>query len=203
MSGKYNRKDHLYNQAKSQGYRSRAAFKLLELQKKYNLIRPGHRVLDLGCWPGGWLQVAAELAGANGKIVGVDLAETEFLPSDNVKAFQGDASSEETLKLCMEQAGGPFDVVLSDMSPKLSGIREVDESGSVRCAEIALEASSFCLKAGGGLVIKVFKSAAADNLVKLMQRSFNKVVRAELEATRKTSNEFYIISSGFRKGGGS
>ena len=198
MPGKYKRKDHYYTEAKDQGYRSRAAFKLVEAQKKYKLIRPGMRILDLGCWPGGWLQVASQLTGAEGKVIGVDLVSTEYSSCSNVITLQGDVRSREVLAECVSLAGGAFDLVLSDMAPKLTGIREVDESGTIECAAIAEEACRRCLRKGGAAVIKLFKSSGADEFLKQMRKLFDKVVRAELEASRKTSTEFYMVGTGFK-----
>ena len=145
MSGRYNRKDHYYKAAKEEGYRSRAAYKLVEVQKKYKLIKPGMRVLDLGCWPGGWLQVASQFAGPEGAVVGVDLVATGYQPGSNVKTVQGDVRSSEILEKCITASGGVFDAVLSDMAPKLTGIREVDENGTLECAMMAVgPAGSVC-----------------------------------------------------------
>ncbi|NMC62541.1 MAG: methyltransferase domain-containing protein [SAR324 cluster bacterium] len=198
MASNYKRKDHYYQEAKDQGFRSRAAFKLVEVQKKYNLIKPGSKVLDLGCWPGGWLQIAAEFVGPQGKVIGVDLVETEFLKESNVITLQGDVRSEATLEKCLNSANGSFDVILSDMAPKLSGIREVDENATLECAELAYGACKKCLKMKGAIVIKMFKSASADEFVKRLRLSFAKVSRVELDSTRKTSNEFYVIATAFK-----
>ena len=199
MPGKYNRKDHFYKEAKEQGYRSRASFKLVEAQKKYKLIKAGARVLDLGCWPGGWLQIAADACGAEGKVVGVDLIATEYSGGSNVITLQGDVREAGTLERCMAAAGGgAFDVVLSDMSPKLTGIREVDEQGTIECAQMALDACGQVLKKGGAVVIKVFKNSEVERFVKGVEGRFARTARAELDSSRKTSNEFYVIATGFK-----
>lgn len=199
MSSSYDRKDHYYNLAKEQGFRSRAAFKLKELDKKYKLLERGFKVVDLGAWPGGWMQVAGKAVGQRGLIVGIDLAEIEEFQEDNVLTFVGDVRDEEVILKAKEAAGGYYDIVLSDMSPKLVGIKEADRAGAVACAELALWASGELLKTGGTLVIKVFKNNETDEFVKVMRRSFTKVVRSELESTRKTSDEYYCIGFGFKR----
>jgi len=197
MPGSYKRQDHLYRRAKAEGYRSRAAYKLLEIDKKYGILKHGYKILDLGSWPGGWLQVAAEKVGSSGVVVGIDLVPVDKLPADNVFLIVGAAGDEDTLREARQAAGGQFDVVLSDMSPKLSGIPEVDSTAAVACAEAALWAAKQTLKAQGNLVIKVFKSAETETFVKNTRPLFNKLIRSKLSSTRKTSNEFYLICLGF------
>ena len=198
MSRSYDRKDHLYRQAKAQGYRSRAAFKLKEINARHRIIRSAAHVLDLGAWPGGWMQVAAEFAGPKGLVVGIDLEEIEDFGMPGVIALKGDVRDEKNIQQALALSAGPFESVLSDMSAKLSGIREVDEAASVSCAELALWAAGKTLKNGGALVVKVFKNPGIEEFVKNMRSLFNKVTRAELDSSRKTSNEFYLIGTGYR-----
>lgn len=198
MAGRYNRKDHLYNKAKSEGYRSRATFKLEEIDASFGILKPGFKVIDLGAWPGGWLQFASKRVGASGLVVGIDLVEIEELGLSNVKTVTGDVRDLEEILSNLKLLDTKFDLVLSDMSPKLSGIKEVDRFGSVACAELALWAATKVLKSGGNLVIKVFKSSETDAFVKSFRPMFNKVVRSELDATRKTSNEYYLVGFGFK-----
>lgn len=198
MSGSYNRKDHLYHKAKSDGYRSRAAYKLEELNKRYGILKHGFKVLDLGAWPGGWMQIASRHVGYLGKVVGIDLAEIEAFDGTNIKVITGDVRDEENLSAALEWAGGRFDVVISDMSPKLSGIKEADRYGAVACAELAIWAAHHTLRSGGNVVIKVFKGNETEEFVKSIRPLFNKVARVELDSTRKTSNEFYIAAFGFK-----
>jgi 23S rRNA (uridine2552-2'-O)-methyltransferase len=154
-------------------------------------------VLDLGAWPGGWLQIAAQKVGAHGVVVGIDLQKIEDFGAANVKLVCGDARDEENLAQVRTLAGSKFDLVLSDMSPKLSGIREVDSAGAVGCAELALYIAGETLKEGGNLVIKLFKSNESEMFVKSMRPMFNTVKRIELDATRTSSNEFYVIGLGY------
>jgi 23S rRNA (uridine2552-2'-O)-methyltransferase len=199
MAGQYERKDHLYNKAKEEGFRSRAAYKLQELDQRHHILKPGFKIIDLGAWPGGWLQVAAQRVGETGKVVGIDLTAIEPLPNRNVTIITGDVRDEPNIEAAKAAAGGEFDVVLSDMSPKITGIREVDQAASVSCAELALWVAGSVLRREGTLVAKVFKGNDTELFVRRARTLFNKIVRAELDATRKTSSEFYLIGLGFKK----
>jgi 23S rRNA (uridine2552-2'-O)-methyltransferase len=192
----YNRKDHLYQKAKDEGYRSRAAYKLIEIQQDYKLIAPGDAVLDVGAWPGGWTQVALEFVGAKGSVTGIDLQAVDPLDDPRCKLITGDARDLDTL---LENPGPVFDVVISDMSPKLSGIKEADQAGIVACAELALWVAAEFLKNGGNFAVKVFKGGQVETFVKSARPMFNKLVRTELKSTRNTSNEFYVIGLGFKR----
>lgn len=198
MSGNYDRKDHLYEKAKDEGYRSRAAYKLMELDKKYKLLRPGAKALDLGCWPGGWLQVAASRVGNQGIVVGIDLVATDPTGAQNVHIITGDARDDENIAKAKALAPDGFDVLLSDMSPKLTGIKEADQAGTVACAEFALWGAGMLLKKGGNFVCKVFKGNDTEVFIRGARPRFEKIQRSELDASRKTSNEFYVIGLGFK-----
>lgn len=198
MCADYNRKDRLYERAKEEGYRSRAAYKLIELDKKHKILRPGVKVFDLGAWPGGWTQVASAAVGPKGVVVAIDLVPIDQLPAENVLLICGDARDDSHIQAALTHAGARFDVVVSDMSPKLTGIREADQAGTVGCAELALYVAGQVLKEGGDLVIKVFKGNDTEVFVRQLRSAFSKVVRAELDSTRKTSNEFYLLGRGFK-----
>jgi 23S rRNA (uridine2552-2'-O)-methyltransferase len=192
----YNRKDHLYNKAKTEGYRSRAAYKLEELQRSYKLMRPGSRVIDVGAWPGGWSQVALEHVGPSGSVTAIDLVAVDPIDDPRFTAITGDARDLETLLVPNEPS---YDLVMSDMSPKLSGIKEADQAGIVGCAELALWVAQTFLKPGGSFVVKVFKGPAVEGFVKVSRGMFNKLLRTELDSTRSTSNEFYLVGLGFKR----
>lgn len=195
MAAQYNRKDRFYQLAKDEGYLSRAAYKLLEIQKSYGIIKAGYAVFDVGVWPGGWSQVALGIVGEKGKVVGIDLVPVESIGDPRFTAITGDANDLE------EHLGTPlpkFDSVISDMSPKLTGIRDADQAGIVHCAEIALNAAKKVLKPGGSFVVKLFKGNEVEQFVKVAKPLFTKVVRTELDSTRNTSNEFYLIGLGFK-----
>jgi 23S rRNA (uridine2552-2'-O)-methyltransferase len=206
VSGKYNKKDHFHRQAKSEGYRSRASFKLMELDKRYRLFRSGGRVLDLGCAPGGWLQVAASSVGASGVVVGVDIEEVppftpvEMGPKACLPAIlHGDIRDEVIHGRLRELADGAFDVVLSDMSPKLSGVKDRDIAQSIELVEMAFGVAEQLLRGGGTFVAKVFSSGDTDILFEALQPSFKKLFRAHPKSSRKTSTELYLIGIGFQR----
>ena len=194
----YNRQDQFYQKAKAAGYRSRAAYKLIELDSAYHLFRAGMRVVDLGGWPGGWVQVARERVGEKGRIVAIDLVEIEPFGDPHTMTIQGDAADEQVLSETLLFLGGKADIVLSDMSPKLTGIREADIAGTAHCAELSFYLCGQLLAKGGSLVVKVFPSPDVDSLVaKGLRRSFQKVKRTSLDATRRSSDETYVICQGF------
>lgn len=193
MCAQYNRKDSLYQKAKEEGYRSRAAYKLLEIDEKHRLIAPSSRVLDLGSWPGGWIQVIVASLSPAGIVIGVDLKELDPLPDPRVKLIKGDVREEQVLAAITALAGGKFDLVVSDMSPQLTGIVEADQAASVGLGELALWVAQRMLKPGGNFVCKLFKGGDVEAFVKSARPLFTKVVRSELKSTRKSSNEFYLI----------
>lgn len=195
----YKRKDHFYEKAKREGLPSRAAFKLEEILDKYPLLKANSKVLDLGCWPGGWLKVLGERVSLKSLIVGIDLNETPCFGFDQVKTIVGDIFSEEVLQSAVDMASGEFDLVLSDLSPKLTGIKEQDVSNCLDLHERVLEVCRYALISGGALVMKVFKNQRTEEFVKSLNPVFNRVTRFELESTRKSSNEFYVIASGFKR----
>lgn len=193
----YERKDSFYFKAKAEGYQSRASYKLLEIHQKYNILRPGATVVDLGAWPGGWMQIASEQVGPAGLVIGIDLVEID-LNIPNCRAFTGDVGDPEIVAKAMASAGKKFDVVLSDMSPKLTGIKEADRAGLEECAELAWGVAQLGLAEGGSLVVKVFKSNEAEVFYRKIKSAFKTVYRVELDSTRKSSNEFYVVALGFR-----
>lgn len=196
MSSQYNRKDHLYQKAKDEGYRSRAAYKLKEIQDSYKIIKPSSHVLDVGAWPGGWTQVALEYLGPNGTVTGIDLQALDPIDDPRCRLIAGDARDLEEI---LGETSPCFDCVISDMSPKLTGIKEADQAGTVACAELALYVAQQFLKKDGTFVAKVFKGGEVEGFVKSARPMFNKLVRAELDSTRNSSNEFYVIGLGFKR----
>ncbi len=188
----YHRKDSYYRKAKDEGLRSRAAFKLEEVGG--GLIRPGARVLDLGSWPGGWLQVAVRLAGERGTVVGVDL-----VPPEAVRGawfVQGDAADPGVQGKLRDLLGGPADVVLSDMAPKLSGIRARDEARSTELAKLALAIARMLLRPGGAFVCKLFMNSDYDSVVGEIRACFTEIAVTRSQATRKGSAEMYVVARG-------
>ncbi len=195
---RYKPHDHYFQKAKQAGYRSRAAYKLLELQERYRLLRQGDRVVDLGAAPGGWLQVAAALVGPKGKLVGVDLEQIQPLRESQVSLICGDASNENVQEAIRRSLEGAADAVLSDMAPKLSGIRETDMARAIELQRLALDVASALLRPGGLLVIKGFMSNALGEITKALEKSFNEVQRTKPDATRHGSSEFYFIARNFQ-----
>jgi 23S rRNA (uridine2552-2'-O)-methyltransferase len=206
----YKRHDHLYHAAKEDGWRARSSYKLLEIQKNYKIIKPKSRILDLGAAPGGWMQACLSLLQDDGLVVGIDLEKIEPLNDPRAICIQGDIRELEdamgslSAKLVGSSTGNSvesfkFDVVLSDMSPKLSGIKEVDGHRCLELAEMALHAAQHFLVNGGGFVVKLFKNQDSSRFFKTTSARFSQARRVELDSTRNSSNEFYMVGKGFRK----
>ncbi len=179
--------------AKSKGYRSRAAFKLLELDAKFHFLAKGAKVLDLGSAPGGWSQVAAQ-RGAT--VVAADVLEMEELPG--VTFFQADLTDAQTPDLMMNALGGPADLVLTDMAAPTTGHRETDHIRTTALVEVALDVAEASLKPGGVFVAKVFQGGATGALLARLKKSFRAVKHVKPPASRSDSVELYMVATGFR-----
>jgi 23S rRNA (uridine2552-2'-O)-methyltransferase len=195
----YERKDAFYKKAKREGYRARSAYKLIELNREFRMLRPGMRVVDLGSWPGGWVQVAAELVGPTGKVVGIDLVALEPLSFAHVTLLQGDATDPAQQERILAVLGGPADAVLSDMAPKLTGVREVDEARSMELCRAAFRCAQTLLRSGGMLLLKVFMGPEHRALLAELRPVFTSVKTTKPEASRKGSAETYVFATGFKK----
>ncbi len=193
----YQRKDTFYARAKDAGYRSRAAYKLLELTRRYDLIQRGDHVVDLGAWPGGWLQVAAQLTGPQGVVVGVDLQPIDRLGGP-VTTIAGDARDATVNAEIRARCAGRVDIVLSDLAPKLSGVRDRDTAQAIALAESALAIADHLLRPGGRLLLKLFTAPETDGVVAAARRRFQRVKLTRPEATRRGSAELYLVCLGFR-----
>lgn len=193
------RRDHFYRMAKSEGYRSRAAFKLKQLDERYHLLAPGQVVVDLGAAPGGWLQVARERVGDEGFVLGVDLQAIAGLPYENVVTLVGDITDASTQELIRAKLPRPADVLLSDASPDISGIWDVDHARSMELARAALAIADAALVPGGKLLLKVFQGAMFGELLSELKRRFSSVKVTKPVASRKRSAEVYIVAEGFRR----
>ena len=187
--------DPYVKEANRRGYRSRAAFKLLELAERDQLLRPGMTVVDLGAAPGSWSQVLRERIGGKSRIVAIDLLPMTGLPG--VDTIQNDLESDEGLA-AIEAAlrGAPVDLVISDMSPNLSGIDVVDQARSIRLAELALDFAQTHLQPGGNLVVKVFQGAGLDAFQRAVRVHFEKVYLRKPKASRDRSREHYVVAKG-------
>ncbi len=195
------RKDHYYKKAKQEGYRSRAAYKLLEIQKRFEIFRKGARVVDLGCAPGGWLQIIEAEVGPNGRMVGVDLQKTRPLGSGNVELIQGDITAPEVQSQIRQALGGEAHVVTSDLSPKLTGIHFQDHMRSCELVRTGLAVARELLKPGGTFLAKVFQGEELDAVVRGLEDEFGELRRVAPTASRKASSEIYLLAKRFRGAG--
>ncbi|CRI65828.1 putative Ribosomal RNA large subunit methyltransferase J (rRNA (uridine-2'-O-)-methyltransferase) (23S rRNA m2U2552 methyltransferase) (Cell division protein ftsJ) [Thiocapsa sp. KS1] len=188
--------DPYVKQAQREGYRSRAAYKLLEIQEKDRILRPGMRVLDLGAAPGSWCQIAARLVGPNGSVVALDLLPMDPLPG--VSILQGDFREPAMLeRLCATLGGEPLDLVLSDMAPNITGMSVVDQPRAMYLVELALDLARSRLQPGGSLVVKVFQGTGFDEILSAMRQSFARVVSRKPKSSRSQSRELYLVAKGF------
>ena len=199
----YEPHDAYYKKAKQEGYRSRAAYKLLELQQRFRLMRPGDLVVDLGAAPGGWLQVAAKIVGRSGKVIGIDLQPMERFHEPNVIAVQGDITAGAVQKEIKDLLGGPAHCVLSDLAPRLSGIRDADTARCLELNRTALSVATELLRPGGILLTKSFVNTELQALTLEIKQYFRSVQRTRPEATRQASSEFYFCAKDYhpRPGG--
>lgn len=189
--------DDYVRRSQGEGYRSRASYKLLEMQDKDRLIRPGMTVVDLGAAPGGWSQVAAELVGNEGRVVASDI-----LPMDSIAGVdfvQGDFMDDLVYERLMSVIGEPgADLVISDMAPNITGMSEIDQPRSLGLAELALELAKTILKPGAYFLVKLFQGAGYPEYHREMQSSFNSVKTRKPKASRARSREVYLLGSGFQ-----
>lgn len=194
----YPRDDAFYRRAKKEGYRSRAAYKLVELNQRFHLMKPGQKVVDFGAAPGGWLQVAAQIVGAQGKVIGIDLQPIEPIKAGNVITMQADITTDDIVDSVRDVLGSQADCVLSDLAPHLSGIRDADIARSVALARAAFAAAQKLLRPGGTFLVKTFTGQEADDFYAELRSRFRSVRRSRPEATRKGSSEIYLIGQDFK-----
>jgi len=189
--------DEYVKKAQALGYRSRAVFKLIEIQEKDKIIRPGINVVDLGAAPGGWSEYVRKIAGKNDKVIALDLLEIE--PIAGVDFIQGDFREEEVLqKLYKVLDDKPVHLLLSDMAPNISGNKEVDQPRAIYLGELALDAAQSILVKGGTFLIKMFQGAGFDAYHNQVKQQFSSVVIRKPKASRARSNEVYILAKGFK-----
>ncbi len=196
---KEHRNDPYVQRAQREGYRSRACYKLLELQEKDRLLKPGMTVLDLGSAPGGWSQVAAQLVGHHGRVVASDI-----LPMDSIAGVEfvlGDFTEDAVFEQVLAALGGaPVDVVISDMAPNMSGVNAVDQPRSMYLVELALDMARQVLVPGGSFVAKVFHGEGFDEIFRDTRELFGKVLTRKPKASRPRSREVYLVARDFRGG---
>lgn len=195
----YKPNDAYYKKAKQEGYRSRAAYKLIELQQRFHIMKPGDWVVDLGAAPGGWLQVVANYVGAGGKVVGVDIQAITAFRAANITLIQGDITDSGTQQKIKEILGGLAHCVLSDLAPRLSGIRDTDTARCLELNRTALKVATELLRPGGTLLVKSFVNPELQTFTLELKKYFSSVQRTRPEATRQASSEVYFCATGFRR----
>jgi len=190
-------KDAYVKQSQKDGYRSRASYKLLALDKKDQLFRPGMSVVDLGSAPGGWSQVAAERVGDKGTVLASDILVMDAIAG--VEFIQGDFTEEAVLVQLLAALGGrKADLVISDMAPNMSGMNAVDQPAAIYLVELALDMAHQVLKPGGHFVAKVFHGEGFDPLLQAARNAFSKVAVRKPDASRARSREVYLVGRGFK-----
>jgi 23S rRNA (uridine2552-2'-O)-methyltransferase len=189
--------DPYVKQAQVDGYRSRASYKLIEINNKDKLIRPGMLVMDLGSAPGGWSQIAGPLVGSKGRVIATDILPMN--PLEYTDFIQGDFTEDAVFEQLLEKLGGAqADVVISDMAPNISGVNAADQASSMYLVELALDMARQVLKSKGSFVAKVFQGVGYDEFLKDVRTSFEKVVVRKPDASRPRSREVYIVAKGFK-----
>ncbi len=187
--------DEFVKRAQKEGYRARAAYKLMEIDDKDKLIKPGMTVVDLGSAPGSWCQVVKQRLKGQGRIVGLDILDMHAIPG--VEFIQGDFREQSVLGALEEKLNNkPVDLVIADMAPNISGVKDADQAGAVHLTELALEFSQQWLKPSGNFLVKVFIGSGFDDIVKRMRSEFDKVVTRKPKASRGRSSEVYLLGLG-------
>jgi 23S rRNA (uridine2552-2'-O)-methyltransferase len=188
--------DPYVRQAQQAGYRSRAVYKLLEINERDHILRPGMKVIDLGAAPGGWSQVAAKIVGPRGQVIALDILPMDPLPG--VRFIQGDFREEAVMKELLQAVGEQrVDLVLSDMAPNISGMKAVDQPRAMYLAELALEVARKVLAPGGMLLVKTFQGEGIDAFRRELQQSFKTLVTRKPKASRPASREVYVLAKNY------
>jgi 23S rRNA (uridine2552-2'-O)-methyltransferase len=189
--------DPYVKQAQQDGFRSRAAYKLLEIQEKDRILGPGMRVVDLGAAPGSWSQIAARLIGSQGRVIALDLLDIE--PIVGVRILKGDFRESEVLDVLRAELGGAhLDLVLSDMAPNITGTSAVDLPRTIYLLELALDLAREALKPGGALVVKAFQGEGFDGFLRALRAEFDQVASRKPKSSRPESREIYLVAKGRR-----
>ncbi len=184
--------DEFVKRAQKEGYRARAAYKLIEIDDKDKLIKPGMTIVDLGSTPGSWSQVVVQRLKGQGKVIALDILDMP--PIAGVEFIQGDFREDAVLKQLEEKLNNkPVDLVIADMAPNISGISDVDQAGAMYLTELALDFSKVWLKPNGNFLVKVFIGSGFDDIVKVMRQQFDKVVTRKPKASRDRSSEVYLL----------
>jgi len=187
--------DEYVQRAQQEGYRSRAVYKLLEIQKRDRIIKPGMTVVDLGAAPGGWSEIVRNLVGKNGRVIATDILPMD--PIDGVDFVQGDFHEDAVFEKLMEIIGNqPVDLVLSDMAPNMSGMDAVDQPRSMYLVELALDMARQILKPGGDMLVKVFQGEGSEAYFKELRSEFERLMIRKPKASRPRSSEVYALARG-------
>jgi 23S rRNA (uridine2552-2'-O)-methyltransferase len=190
------RKDQYRRLAKDQGYRARSAYKLLQLNSSYRILKKGNKVVDLGCAPGGWLQVATKEVGSSGRVVGIDLKPVE--PVAGATILQGSIEDPYMLARIADILGGKADVVLSDLAPNVSGVWDIDQARQISLSTTALGFAKQVLRGGGSAVFKVFEGEMLGEFKAELKNSFGRVLLSKPTASRQESSELYVVCLDFK-----
>jgi len=193
------KRDYYYKKAKEEKYRSRAAYKIFQVAEKYHFMKNGDVVVDLGAAPGGWVQAARKIVGSRGFVLGVDLKSIEPFPQSNVRTIIGDITEEETLEQILGMLPRKADVVISDASPNISGIWEVDHARQIDLAQQALKISMETLKPSGNFFVKVFQGDMLNDFIKKVEKHFEVVKVIKPKASRAKSSEIFILGIRLKK----
>ena len=194
---KQHHEDAYVLQARKDGYRSRAVYKLIEIQQKDQVLKPGQFVLDLGAAPGGWSEYTAQFAGSRGRLIAVDILPLE--PIAGVEFIQGDFTEKDILDQILDLADDqPIDLVLSDMAPNISGIETVDQPRAMYLAELAFELARDCLSEDGSFVVKLFQGEGFEELISAFRLAFKSVKFRKPKASRARSREIYAVCHGLK-----
>jgi 23S rRNA (uridine2552-2'-O)-methyltransferase len=190
--------DEFVKRAQKEGYRARAAYKLIEIDDKDRLIKPGMTIVDLGSTPGSWSQVAVQRLKGQGRVIALDILD--MAPIAGVEFIQGDFRESSVLKVLEAKIRNmTVDLVIADMAPNISGVKDVDQAGAAYLTELALEFSQQWLKPHGNFLVKVFIGSGFDDIVKTMRTQFDKVVTRKPKASRDRSSEVYLLGLGCKK----
>jgi len=192
-----NARDEYVKRARKEGARSRAAYKIEEIDRRDHLLRPGMTVVDLGAAPGGWSLYAKGRVGTTGRVLALDILPMEAIPG--VEFFEGDFTEQPVLDSLLERLQGhPVDLVISDMAPNMTGVPAVDQARSMEVAELALDFAHQTLKPGGTVLIKTFQGEGFNEFYAQMRRQFAKIVTRKPQASRSESREIYLLGKGFK-----
>ncbi len=196
--GNFKVKDHYFNKAKSENFLARSVYKLEEVDEKYHVLKPGMKVVDLGYFPGSWIQYTSKVIGDKGLVIGIDIQEVnkQLTGIKNVQVYQKDIF--DILDLAQLNVSEPFDVVLSDMAPKTTGMKTLDQDRSLNLVESVFGLLPRFLKPGGNFVIKVFDSQHAQNYLKDQKNIFSEFHYLKPKSTRSVSKEFFVIGKNFK-----